>query len=196
MECCGVKCDAKECFCPTSAKAHTHIGNHTRYTLRYTVNYTYDVDSITPVTVGTITAPDCAVSYNVYENNERPERLESHEMVAPTDMEVVRALGHQHVGAINISMFVDDEFVCAAYPRYGSQLRDVEGEEEDAGYIVEISPCLDKDTTGSSILIKKGSRIRADSWYWVGSKDPRIFPFPGGTHLNVMGYLHLVYVET
>ena len=187
FECCGESCGEHECFCPTAkdSKAQTRS-----YALRYQVNYTYDIDQITSVDIGTMTTPECQLFYAVYENNEEPERVDSYEMEIPTDVEVVYAVGHQHVGALNISLFVDDEFVCASYPRYGTQ-PGVAGDEY--GFVVEISTCIDKDTTGS-LHIKKGSKIRLDSWYWVGSNDTRIYPHPGGTHLNVMGYLYVAYI--
>ena len=87
------------------------------------------------------------------------------------------------MGSLNISLFVNDEFVCASYPRYG-QTPGKAGDEQ--GYLVEMSTCVDKDTTGS-IHVQKGDKVRLDSWYYVGRNDTRIYPHPGGTHLNVMG---------
>ena len=91
------------------------------------------------------------------------------------------------MGAINISLFVKDKFVCASHPQYG-QTPGKAGDEQ--GYVVAMSPCVDKSTTGS-LQIAKGDKVRLDSWYWVGRDDPRIYPLPGGTHLNVMGYMYV-----
>ncbi len=99
------------------------------------------------------------------------------------------AVGHQHVGAINISLFVNDKFVCASHPTYG-RTPGKAGDEQ--GYLVAMSACLDKSAKGgTSLTVAKGDKVRLDSWYWVGRDDPRIYPLPGGTHLNVMGYMYV-----
>ena len=192
--CCGDSCPAHECFCPTAKGLETP--QRTRYHLRYQVNYTYDVAEITPMDIGVITTPNCELFYGVYENDEEPETLSSTTWSAPADVELVYAVGHQHVGSLNISLFVNDEFICASYPRYG-QTPGLAGDEQ--GYLVEMSVCLDKSKEngpeGKSVHIKKGDSVRLDSWYWVGSNDTRIYPHPGGTHLNVMAYMYMGYVS-
>jgi len=187
--CCGDGCPDHTCFCPT--KADADMTKTSTFMLRYQVNYTYDLDQITPLDIGILTAPDCQLFYSVLENNEEPETVTSQTFTAPKDIEAVYAVGHQHVGAINISMFVNDEFVCASYPRYG-QTPDKAGDE--LGFVVEMSTCLDKDGPAGSYSVKKGDQVRIDSWYWVGSNDTRIYPHPGGTHLNVMAYMYLAFV--
>ena len=77
-----------------------------------------------------------------YENNESPERVDSYTYTSPAAAEIVFAIGHQHVGAINISLFVDDVFVCASVPTYG-QTPGKAGDEH--GYLVAMSTCVDKD---------------------------------------------------
>lgn len=186
FECCGESCSEHECFCPTEKGTDAPTRE---YALFYEVNYTYAVKDITSMSVGTMAVPDCELFYAVYENDEEPERVDSMEYTIPEDVEVVYAVGHQHTGALNISLFKNDELVCASYPRYGSQ-PGVAGDE--FGYLVEISTCIDKDTTGS-LKLSKGDKVRIDSWYWVGSNDTRIYPHPGGTHLNVMGYMYIGY---
>lgn len=185
--CCGQDCPNDTCYCPIQDDAPTESK---RYYLQYQVNYTYDVDMITPVDVGVITAPDCQTFFGVYENNDEPETLASYNFDLEVAAEVVYAIGHLHVGAINISMYVNDKLMCTSYPRYGTT-PDQAGDEY--GYLVEISPCINKDTTGS-LYVVPGDNVRIDAYYWVGSEDERITPHPGGTHLNVMAYMYLGYI--
>lgn len=158
------------------------------YRLQYTLSYTYF--AVKPVEIGILTTPNCSTFYQVLRDDANPEHLTSTTFVAPHGFEILVAIGHQHVGALNISLFVNDVLVCASYPRYGTQL-DVPGDE--LGYLVEMSTCFKKDDN-SSLIIKKHDVVRLDSWYWV-SDDPRIAPLPGGTHLNVMGYMYIAYAS-
>ena len=164
----------------------------TNYYLRYTVNYTRDVDLVQPVDLGVWTTPNCATFYDVYRNDDQPEDLSSTDFKLPVGGEIVLAIGHQHVGAINISMYHNGEFVCASYPRWGAQ-EGVAGDER--GYLVEMSVCLSKDDGNKTLRAEAGDTITIKSYYYVGSEDPRIAPLPGGTHLNVMGYMYVAYVQ-
>mmetsp|Transcript_22325 Transcript_22325/g.27722 ORF Transcript_22325/g.27722 Transcript_22325/m.27722 type:complete len:106 (-) Transcript_22325:114-431(-) len=70
-----------------------------------------------------------------------------------------------------------------------------------------MSPATNKDTLSKcqlalkkiwilislSFFLHKDDYVRLDSWYFVGSDDPRIAPLPGGGHLNVMGYMYTVF---
>jgi hypothetical protein len=101
------------------------------------------------------------------------------------------AIGHQHVGGLNISMFHNDKFLCASHGRYGTE-EGVPGNEK--GYLVQMSDCYNADENGGrGYALKKGDKVRLDSWYWVGSNDPRLANNRGGTHLNVMGYMYTAY---
>jgi hypothetical protein len=108
------------------------------------VNYTYDIDQVTDFEIGTITTPDCALFYEVYENNTQPEQLSSTTFAAPGSAELIYAVGHLHTGSINISLYVNDKHVCSSYPRYGK----TPGKAGDEyGYVVEMSTCLSKETS-------------------------------------------------
>ena len=48
--------------------------------------------------------------------------------------------GHMHSGALNVSLFVNDVFICASYPVYG-KTPGVPGDEK--GHIVQVTRCLD-----------------------------------------------------
>jgi len=187
--CCGENCFDGSCFCPTTAAAKKVPAN--TYYLRYTVNFTTDLDAITPVDVGVYTTPSCKTFYAVYENDEQPESLSSTTFTIPADSELMLAIGHQHVGARNISLHHNGKAVCASVARYGTE-EGVPGNEK--GYVVEFPPCYNADDNqGQGFKVKKGDTLRVDSWYWVGRNDKMIAPHPGGTHLNVMGYMYMAY---
>lgn len=173
--------------CPTRLLTAEEEAATYEYKLRYSLNYTRDVDAITPVQVGVWTTPDCRLFYDVLRNDTHPERVDSTEATVPDDMTIVLAIGHQHTGALNISLFVNDELACASYPTYGTQ-EDVPGDEK--GYLVHMSSCVNAST--GPLHLKAGDRVRLDSWYYVGSNDERL-AYSDGTHLNVMGYMYTVY---
>merc|ERR1711974_230087 len=137
------------------------------------------------------TTPSCATFYNVFRDNNHKEHVSSTEFTVPSDMSVQLAIGHQHTGALNISLFVNGKFICASLPRYGEQ-EGVAGNEK--GYLVAMSRCFDMAANGGVPLgLKKGDAVRLDSWYYVGDDDKRLWPGASGTHLNVMGYMFISY---
>uniref|UniRef100_A0A6T0BIG8 Uncharacterized protein n=1 Tax=Emiliania huxleyi TaxID=2903 RepID=A0A6T0BIG8_EMIHU len=157
--------------------------------LRYRVSYTRELAAVAPVHISVATAPDCATFYAVLRDERRPEHLAQYEFETPTDVTVLFAAGHQHVGALNISLFVNERRVCTSYPRYGAE-RGVAGDE--LGYLVQMSPCADAST--GPLAWTKGDTVRIDSWYSVAPHDPRL-QYSDGTHLNVMGYMYMVYTR-
>jgi hypothetical protein len=189
FQCCGENCYDGSCSCPTTPAAKTVPA--TTYYLRYEVNYTYDLDALTSVDTGVYTTPSCKTFYEVYQNDEQPETVSSTTFKVPVDAELMLAIGHQHVGARNISLFHNEKFLCSSQPQYGTE-EGVAGNEK--GYLVHMSTCYDADQNqGQGYVLRAGDTLRLDSWYWVGSDDPVLAPNPGGTHLNVMGYLYTVY---
>jgi len=160
------------------------------YYLRYRVSYTRELRAITPVHVSVATAPDCALFYEVLrQSEEHPFHVAHMEFVAETNTTVLLAIGHLHVGGVNISMLVNDVRVCTSYPRYGRQ-QGVAGDE--LGYLVQMSQCVNEST--GPVHWKEGDRIRIESWYDASPHDPRLL-YSDGTHLNVMGYMYLAYTR-
>lgn len=188
FQCCGDDCYDGSCFCPTKpGTPQTTI----KYALRYTLNYTRDVDALVPIGVGVFTTPNCATFYEVHENNEQPESLSTTTFDINVDAHLMLSIGHLHTGGINISYFVNDKLVCTSYPGYGTKA-DEPGNE--LGHLVSMSTCYNADVSGGKgVSVKKGDKLRLDAWYWVGSEDKRIAPTPGGTHLNVMAYMYTAY---
>merc|ERR1712238_282163 len=137
------------------------------------------------------TTPNCQTFYSVIQNDEQPETVASTTFTVPTTAELMLLIGHQHVGGRNISLYHNDKFLCASYARYGTE-EGVPGNEK--GYLVQMSTCYSADENGGrGYLVKKGDKLRLDSWYWVGTDDEKLAPNPGGTHLNVMGYMYAAY---
>jgi len=189
FQCCGNNCYDGSCSCPTTPAAKDVPAN--TYYLRYTVNYTYDTDSLERVETGVFTTPNCRAFYEVYQDNDQPESLSSTTFTFPVDAELLLGIGHQHVGGRNVSLFHNDEFLCASYPKYGTEEGAVGNEK---GYLVEMSTCYSANNhQGKGHVFKAGDTLRLDSWYWVGTHDEKIAPNPGGTHLNVMGYMYTIY---
>lgn len=191
FDCCGDKCYDGSCSCPTVAGAPTV---ETPYYLQYTVDYVLPgaaAKKLKDVRVGVWTTPNCAAYYSVVEDTRNPESSSSSTFTIPHSAEMVHATGHLHTGAINISLWHNGALVCTSYPTYGTQV-DVAGNER--GHLVAMSTCLDKDDPSTGALaLRKGDTVRLDAHYYVGSQDARIAPSPGGTHLNVMAYMYVVF---
>jgi len=147
------------------------------------------VSSVTPTIISVATVPDCATYYAAERNDAQPEHLASYQFKMPTAANVVYAVGHQHVGALNISLVVNDKIACTSFPRYGTQ-DDVAGDEK--GYVVQMSTCVDE--ASGPLRLAKGDVVRIDSWYYVGSDDKRLL-YSDGTHLNVMGYMYMGFTK-
>jgi hypothetical protein len=190
FDCCGENCygGSDSCKCPTKAGASTEPKV---FYLRYTLSFTRDLASIKPMQLGVFTTPDCRAFYPVLRNDTHPENLASTEWSQPFDATILLALGHQHTGALNISLFVNDKLVCASYPSYGTE-PGVAGNEK--GYLVKMSQCVNQTNYPDGLKLTKGDKIRLDSWYYVGSDDKRI-GYSDGTHLNVMGYMYTAFVQ-
>ena len=194
FKCCGDSCATgktgkQSCKCPTAKGVSTERKG---YKLKYTLNYTTGCD-LEPVDIGVLAAPDCAAFYHVQRNNAEPVTVASAELSIDGAYDVVAATGHQHVGAVNLSVSVNGRLVCASYPTYGNQ-EGVAGDE--LGYLTHMSQCIgtaaDAYTEGP-LQLSKGDKLRVDGYYFVGDNDERIAPFKGGTHLGVMSYLNAVF---
>ena len=53
-------------------------------------------------------------------------------------------VGHQHSGALNLSVYLNDQYVCSSYPRFGTTVGKA-GDEK--GHLVEMTLCLEFDGT-------------------------------------------------
>ena len=170
--------------------------------MQITLTYTRNVSMVKPVDMATYLAPDCQYEYNVYANFEEPEQKATKTWVVDHDQRLLFGVGHMHSGALNISVYVNNVFLCASYPVYGSTPQAV-GDEK--GHLVEVTRCLDDGSAGQypnhpagsyvnhSVVLQAGDKLRVDGWYWVGETDARILPTPAGPHLGVMSYFYVVF---
>merc|ERR1712159_938107 len=164
--CCGETCFLGDtrCRCPTVASAPKTTKD---YFLRYSLRYTTEVDKIKPVIIGVIATPDRSLYYDVLRNDTHPEQVSRTDFPVEHDPKIMLALGHQHTGALNISLFYNGNHVCTSYPTYGTQ-KDVVGNE--LGHLVAMSPCIDAqqraNTSAPALTVKKGDTLSLESWYY------------------------------
>ena len=92
-----------------------------------------------------------------YRYDDVPEKYVFYEVNVAQTIAVPFAVGHLHVGGINISLSVDGAPVCTSYPAYGSE-DGVPG--SGRSYLVAMSPCV--DVSQPYLVLKKGSVARVD----------------------------------
>ena len=167
------------------------------YFLRYTVTYTNATAAITPITNYVLDASGCEIEYNIaadaqsgvhrtflcftYGNSNFPAAGNT----------PVFAAGHQHIGAINITLSRQrggkSTPLCTSYPTVGTKVG-VAGNEK--GYVTAMSHCAGADFKG--MQLEKGDDMCVESFYDVDPADKRSAPLPGGAHLGVMSLFYLV----
>jgi len=183
--CCGERDYNGTAFCDTSPDLPLPVEKI--YHLRYNVTYTRSIDTIIPLQIGVMSAPDCLQFYGVYRNDTHPVDTQSYSLTLPYDVKLLLATGHMHTGALNVTMSVNGQLACASEPRYGTE-DGVPGNER--GYLVQVSQCIDPSSGG--LDLKAGDVLTVDANYYVGSHDSRLL-YSDGTHLNVMGYMYVAY---
>ena len=200
---CGMRQNGSFACCQSGRCPVAHVDTvPVEYRMQITLTYTRNVSMVRPVDMETYLAPDCQYEYNVYANYEEPEQKATKTWIVDHDKRLLFGVGHMHSGALNVSVYINDVFLCASYPIYGSTPRTV-GDEK--GHLVEVTRCLDDGSAGSypnhpagsyvnhSVVVKAGDKLRVDGWYWVGKTDARILPTPAGPHLGVMSYFYAVF---
>merc|ERR1712072_1606141 len=90
---------------------------------------------------------------------------------------------HQHIGAINGTMYVNGEAVCTSFPTIGADPNNAPGDE--LGYVVGFNRCIDIDNKGNAVRLNKGDVLPVDAFYDVDEAST-LTPFPGGKHSGVM----------
>lgn len=161
--------------------------------VKYTVIYTYDVHTVQPVSIGWLASPKCTRSYSVMRSDKHPVHLMAAKYTLPGDFRLLKAWGHMHTGAINISVWVDGEHLCTSSAQYGKHYG-VAGDEECQ--MLNMTTCLlDSGSDSIARMMKGGSILELRSYYWVGGLDKRFgrYEHLGGTHFNVMAYIFLAY---
>ena len=128
-------------------------------------------------------------------SDQHPVHLKAFKYTLPGDFRLLKAWGHMHTGAINISVWVDGEHLCTSSAQYGKQ-NGLAGDEE--GQMLHMTTCLlDSGSDFIERVMKRGSIMELRSYYWVGGLDKRLgrYEHLGGTHFNVMAYIGLAYAS-
>lgn len=61
--------------------------------------------------------------------------------------EFLFGVGHQHSGGDNVSVYLNDEYVCSSYPLYGQTVGKA-GDEK--GHLIEMTRCLEANGTSTA----------------------------------------------
>ena len=186
-------------YCATNVNATQSIKN---YFLQYTVTYVDLVEEEKELarTGGTaaatngldifvLDASNCKIEYNIpvgTAGGKNPyESITTFSWTSLFVGDLMWGVGHQHIGALNISLLIDGVNVCTSVPRYGSELGKVGNEK---GYVVEIPSCK-FGTHG--IHVKKGQKITVTSHYNTNPSDARGLANGGGAHGGVMSLFYI-----
>ena len=183
--CCGENDSAGVMSCPTIPNPPPPRS----YRLRYTMSFTTNVSAITPVHIGTMSAPNCATFYSALRDDVNPVHHVSYSIRIAARLDLLFAVGHLHTGGLNITLSKNGQLLCTSLPTYGTQ-PGVPGDEK--GYLVRMSPCLEGGS--GPVELYRGDVVSIDGYYYVGSNDTRLL-YSDGTHLNVMAYMYTVYTR-
>jgi hypothetical protein len=132
--------------CPDGSYCDTKPGidrAQREYFLEYTVEYIPDPAEHTAVEIFVLDASNCEIEYNVPQCEGPPCVADrSYKATLANDMDLVLALGHLHIGGINVTFLAETPEgktidICTSYPTYGTG--DKAGDEN--GYLVAMSPC-------------------------------------------------------
>jgi len=111
----------------------------------------------------------------------------------PASGDIAWAYTHQHIGAINTTLFINDVPVCTSFPHAGSDPHDAPGNEK--GYVVGFKMCIDP-TLDKPLRVKKGDKAKIVAYVSVDPADNRFLPIPGGDHQGFMGLFYFFFHES
>ena len=136
--CTGIECwagEQKSCANPDQATYHASNGTFmccvagtcpvapdadkmtTEYRMRMRISYTRDIEQVTPVDMETFMAPNCSYEYNAVPVDGAHEHVTSWTWEVDKDKTYVLGVGHMHSGALNLTVYHNDEYVCTSFPR-------------------------------------------------------------------------------
>lgn len=175
-------------FCPVADGAPT---DKKKYYLEYRVTwenvFNEGAERDKKLEIFVLDASNCQVEYNI---GPKPSGYSITTLNYPIpdhfSGKVVFSVGHQHIGAYNISLLHkpkgSDQFTaqCVSNARYGTG--NTAGDEN--GYLVEMSTCTD------SFDFQPGDTLRIESLYNVADNDPRTIA-TSGMHGGVMSLFYI-----
>ena len=154
------------------------------YFLQYSVTWVDVYANLIPLEIMVLDASGCEIEYNIEASNTAPVHTTTFSWTSKHTGEIVYGTGHQHIGALNISLFLDGQCVCTNVPKYGNGT--TAGNEK--GYVVQIDTC---DFENNSVLVRAGQTVSVTSLYDVSPNDQRGLPHGGGAHGGVMSLFYL-----
>lgn len=168
----------------------------TTYYLKYDIWWTTDMTQVKPVQYGVVDTFACASLGNIAPNMKTKTHtcddkicVGEIERTMDKDATILWSYIHQHVSAINGTLYHNGQRVCTSAPGYGTDRSNPIGNE--AGFINKWDVCIDADGRQNAevrtLPVKKGDKLKWRSLYNVESVDKRILPMPGGAHGGVMG---------
>merc|ERR1712096_388282 len=152
------------------------------YRLQYNVLWTKNMTSTKPVHGIVLDVSGGAIEWNVAPNMKPTANTVCDDRVCKTSEKWVvgtqRGFGdgicagtmlwgytHQHVGAINGTLFINGKQHCASYPHVGTDESNPPGNEK--GYVVKFSECINKDKLGNEVRVNAGDVVQVDAFYDV-----------------------------
>jgi hypothetical protein len=172
----------------------------TTYYLSYDVYWSTDLSAIKPARTGVIDTFGCGSLGNIEANKASKDhtcndKICTGDITREIDIDgtLIWAYGHQHVGAINASLYHNGKYICTSVPHYGTDPANPVGNEK--GYTTGFDLCLQGDgasgATAKTLKVQKGDKLRVTSLYNVEKVDARILPMPAdGYHGGVMGLFY------
>jgi len=91
---------------------------------------------------------------------------------------------HQHLGALNSTMFINGKPHCTSLPIHGTDATNPPGNEK--GFVVKFTDCVDHDGLGNSVRLNQGDKLAIEAWYDVDKDSTGSLPLPGGKHGGIM----------
>jgi hypothetical protein len=189
------------CFTKSRCPNNGNITGAKSYRLQYDIEYTEDMSALRPLRGVVLDVSGGAIEWNIHANMKKRDNTECDGTTCVTkDTWIVghqKGFGngicsghmlwsytHQHLGAINSTMFLNGKPYCTSLPIHGTDAANPPGNEK--GFVVKFTNCVDRDGLGNDVRLNAGDELRIEAWYDVDSKSVGTLPLPGGKHGGVM----------
>lgn len=189
------------CFTKSRCPHNDVIKDTKTYKLQYDIEYTEDLSTLKPLRGVVLDVSGGAIEWNIDQNVKNRANTECDDTTCVTKDSwtvgeqkgfgngicagrMLWSYTHQHLGAVNSTMFLNGEPYCTSYPIHGTNASNPPGNEK--GFVVKFTNCVDRDGLGNDVQLKHGDDLRVEAWYDVDPKSTATLPFPGGKHGGVM----------
>jgi hypothetical protein len=189
------------CFTKSRCPNNGKITGKKSYKLQYDIEYTEDLAALKPLRGVVLDLSGGAIEWNIDANMRKRANTECGDKACVTkDTWTVghqKGFGrgicagtmmwsytHQHLGAINSTMFLNDKPYCTGFPVHGTDPTNPPGNEK--GFVVKFTDCVSRDGLGNQVRLNAGDKLRIEAWYDVDKDSVGTLPLPGGKHGGVM----------